>query len=247
MKKTLSVKSLKIYFYTFILCITALTATAVPTVSDSEFVNLHSSHQGIDLSLSTSAITVLPEHELTNIGRKFLQPPKSTLGSKTTGLPTSRSLPNAPAAALLGLVGFLCVTGVKDRKEWLTALATLIWLTQAGITALPDFISNYQEKKYTKHSPCVERACAYLFENSSRLRSEVEGSKYASLLHHLSSIPDRHSSATSNINISQPAILSERDTLSLHIHCTAVKSAQFTCFSPAFIFSNLSRGPPVDA
>ena len=226
------------------MCITATAVRAAPTVGASEVVSLYSCGQGSNVSLSAPAMAVSSEEELASIGRKFLQPPRDISDINNIRLSGSKSLPNVPAAVLLVLVGFLCVSGVKDRKEWLTALTAMLWLSQAGVTALPNFISNYQAKKHTSHLSCLEKSNVYLFANSSRLRSEVEGSEYINLIHHLSSIPDDHDSATYNIDTAQPAIVFERDMPNLHIHCTAVKAEQFTCFSPAFIFSNQSRGPP---
>lgn len=237
-------KPLNIFFCTFMLCVTATAVIAVPTVGDSGPVSLSIPDQGRNMSLSTSAMTISSEPELASIGKKFLQPPNIISGMKNTDLRVDRSLPSVPAAVLLGLVGFLCVTGIKDRKEWLTALATIIWLSQTGITAIPKLLPNHQIKKHTKHSSCLEKGDAYLLENSSRLRSEVEGSEYINLIHYLSSIPDGHSSATDNIDTAQPAIVFKRSALNLHLHCSAVAAEQFTCFSPAFIFSNQSRGPP---
>lgn len=235
-------KSLKIYFYILFVCVAATAVLAAPTVGTCEFVVARSIGHSGNVSLSASALAVSSEHELSSIGKAFLQPPNIISGIRNTSLPANKSLPNAPAAVLLGLVGFLCVTAVKDRKEWLTALAAVLWLGQAGLTALPNIISHHQTKNQTQQLSYQLRGS--ILENSSRLRSEVEGSEYISLLHHLNSIPDDHSSAIS-FDTSQPAIVSRRDTLNVHLNCTATQAEQFTCFSPAFIFSNLSRGPPI--
>ena len=237
-------KSLKICFCILFVCAVATAVTAVPTVGTCEFVIAHSIDHSGNVSLPVPALTVSSEHELSHIGKAFLQPPNIISGIRNTSLPANKSLPNAPAAVLLGLVGFLCVTAVKDRKEWLAALAAVLWLGQAGLTALPNFISHHQTKNQIQQLSYQLRGS--ILENSSRLRSEVEGSEYISLLHHLSSIPDDHSNAIS-FDTSQPVIVSKRDTLNIHLDCKAVQAEQFTCFSPAFIFNNLSRGPPMFA
>ena len=240
-------KLLKIYFCIFILCITAATVTAVPVAGTSVLVSSLGSYPGGDLSLSAPVMLTSSEHELASIAKKFLQPPCIISDAKPTSSPDNKSLPGVPSAVLLGLIGFLCVTGVKDRKEWLTALAMVLWLSMAGIIALPNLISHCQAKKQAKHSSCLEKSYACLFENSSRLRSEVEGSKYIGLLHYLSSIPDSLSRATSNLNTSQPAIVTKRDVFYVCTNCTAVQAEQFTFFSLAFIFNSLPRGPPLFA
>ncbi len=184
-----------------------------------------------------------------------------------------KALPAVPAGAFLALSGFLCVSLVKDRKVWLASLAGLLWVSQAGIQALPQLTLRLIHRNHNNQMYSAELACPYSPEHSGRLRSDVEGTQYIGLLHHLAGIPRPQSA----LNFTQPdrinaqafcrlagrkvcafaryshkqplphlsAIIPGQYSLNSQLNCSVAKAEQFIRFSPAFIFERLARGPPL--
>jgi hypothetical protein len=175
-------------------------------------------------------------------------------------------LPAVPAAIFIALIGFLCVSFVKDRRVWLAALAALLWAGQAGIQAVPQLALRLSHRNHNRQQLDTKLAYPYYLNNSSRRRSDIEGTQYIGLLHHLAGIPDstmsllllqesrevttqlcyrlNPSKNTSSFQ-SQFAFLSEQYGLNSLFNCLAARVKQFISFSPAFIFENLARGPPI--
>ena len=158
-------------------CNKNLVAAAVPPSSDAHTLSI----------TETSQITELSNSHLAAIGIEILKPPAEFTDSQTTGL---KNLPPVPAALFMVLTGFLCVSLVKDRRFWLAALVGLLWAGQAGIQALPQLATHLSFKKHIQQKSPVSTICLHQFENSGRLRSEIEGTQYISLLRHLAGIPD---------------------------------------------------------
>lgn len=48
-----------------------------------------------------------------------------------------KSLPAAPGAFLMVMVGFVCVLLVRDRRTWLAVPTCLLWVGRAGVSFLP--------------------------------------------------------------------------------------------------------------
>jgi len=148
-----------------------------------------------------SQVTELCNSHLLAIASEFQKPPVSF-----TDLPSApvgaKSLPPVPGALLMVLTGFLYVSLVKDCKVWLAALAGLLWAGQAGIAAMPQLAARLSSKKHIQQKSPVNTVCLYQFENSYRLRSDIEGTEYIGLLAHLAGIPD------SRMPLSLPASLS---------------------------------------
>jgi len=175
---------------------------------------------------------------LAGVAVEFLKPPAAFTDSPA--LPVgAKSLPAVPGALLMVLTGFLCVSLVKDRKVWLAALAGLLWVGQTGIQAVPQLALRLSHRNHTEQQLDAELTYPYYLENSNRLRSDIEGTQYIGLLHHLAGIPQ----ATMSF-LSPSAIISEQYSLNSLLNCLTLRVEQFTYFSPAFIFDNLARGPP---
>lgn len=211
--------------------------------------------------------------ELANLSRELLKPPTDTAGLTNPMANRIKPLPAAPAAILMVLIGFLCVSLVRDRRVWLTGLAGLLWIGSAGVHAVPQLALRLSHKNHSRQQLCAELSYPYYLENSHRLRCDVEGTQYIGLLHYLAGIPDTGSAFTNTrlgalITFSQPrqklyskvlsypykntypylsAIISEQYSLNSLFKCLASKAKQFICFSPAFIFDELARGPPLFA
>jgi hypothetical protein len=241
-------------------------------------------------------ITGLYNPRLAAIAAEFNKPPVSFTGAPPTAN-TIKSLPGVPGTFLMVFVGFLCVSLVKDRRIWLATLAGLLWAGQAGFAALPQLTSQLAGKRQSEqqYSPDVARLCEP--EHPCRLRSDIEGTSYISLLRHLAGIPGvavsllpriavrdklqrEYKKMTSQFccrteypNISAQGICHTKTFALLfegNLHpinhyfgkaphlaltglssciiratnCLAPRVEQPVCFSPAFIFANLARGPP---
>jgi hypothetical protein len=180
-----------------------------------------------------------------------------------------KSLPAVPTAILMVMFGFVCVSLVKDRRLWLLALTGILSVGHTGIQTLPQWFLRLTYRNHIHQKPFAPSACLYFTENSRRLRSDIDGSQYIGLLHHLAGIPKAKSVST----ITQPrqanaltscreifvkvftyshqntrpdisAIIHEKYSLYLLSKCLTLKAEQLVCFSRAFIFEQLARGPP---
>ena len=209
--------------------------------------------------------------ELANLAKEFLRPPESSAGLSDLRSNSIKPLPAVPATVLMLLTGFLCVSFYRDRKFWLTALVGLIWAGQAGLQAFPHLAMRISNKINNRRQIRANLICPYYLENSHRLRCDIEGTEYIGLLHHLAGIPANISvynikardgliTSTQNqrrlcgssgtrpyklTHTTQSAVISEQYTLNLLFNRLAYRARQFTCFSPAFIFNMIPRGPPL--
>ena len=250
-----------------ILLVAATAANGAPTVAtDNTVVST------VQMASDTPAV-IVPTNEavgpidakLANLGREFLQPPTGFAGLSNTQGNYVKPLPAVPAAVLMVLSGFICISLVRDRRVWLAALAGLLWAGQTGIQALPQLALRLSHGNHSKQQLCAELAYPHYLENSNRLRSDIEGTQYIGLLHHLAGIPDRpttflqprlsflrkQESRTANYRLltaedaPQFTIINLLSCLFPATNCLASRAEQCVCFSPAFIFANLARGPPI--
>ncbi len=206
----------------------------------------------------TSQVSEPCNSHLAAIAAEFLKPPVSF--TNLPGPPVgAKSLPPVPGALLMVLTGFLYVSLVKDRKVWLAALAGLLWAGQTGIQALPQLAAHLSSKKHIQRKSPVSTVCLHQLENFGRLRSDIEGTQYIGLLHHLAGIPHRKNvsqfcfrsgySPTSvrtadKLRVPQFAVLSFSFHLIQATNCSAARAEQSVYFPQALIFAQLPRGPP---
>ncbi len=153
-------------------------------------------------------------------------------------------LPAAPAAAAMAIVGFLCVSLARDRRAWLALAGGLIWLGQSGAATLPQ---------------AMRRVCSGVMQQTSQASSCMgphtalqdacsrgQDISYLGLLRKL----DDHSGYSSTLcipcaSIAQSAIITSSAVFARPATVSpAAAVVDFVVFSPAFIFSNLSRSPP---
>jgi len=191
------------------------------------------------------------DSHLARAAAEFLKPPPAFTGSTATPI-GAKTLPAVPGALLMGLTGFLCVSLVKDRRFWLAALTGLLWVGQTGIQAVPQLAMHLGHRNHIEQQLLsAELTYPYYLENS-RTRSDVDGTQYIGLLHHLAGIPNSTMSLLSQVSSQtedefrapQFAIIGLSSHLIPATNCLAAKVEQFIYFSPAFIFDNLARGPP---
>ena len=256
-----------------LLLVTATVTKAGPTISNyhESFVARAvspTSEAHISFVHKTSIIIEPSNAHLANIGVELLQPP-ADLRSSTVG---AKILPPIPAALFMVLTGFLCVSLVKDRRLWLAALTSLLWAGQAGFNAIPQLAAHMNPQKHNQRKTTDNTACLYRIKDCCRLRSDIEGTKYIGLIHHLAAIPDGTMSllfpaslaslqaqrniliaphkrvvsarTRSNAGVSKFAITHFSSLLNPAVICPAVKAEQYIHFPPVSTFAQLARGPP---
>jgi hypothetical protein len=223
------------------------------------------------VALDVTQITEYGDSCLATVAAEFLKPPAgfTDLAVSSSSIYV-KSLPAVPGALFMVLTGLLCVSLVKERRVWLTALAGILWAGQAGVQALPRLALHLCHRTHTGQHLSPRPAQFYLLEDTARTRSDIEGTAYIGLLHHLAGIPHPNSASnrchTTFITLSQhhqqvfgrafshpnkntfpplSAIIPEQHSLNALSNCLASTARQFICFSPAFIFAQLPRGPPL--
>jgi len=232
-------------------------------------------------ALETSQITGSDDCHLAGIAAEFLKPPVGFTDSLSPSI-HAKPLPAVPAAFFMALIGFICVSLVKDRRVWIAALTGLLWAGQTGIQAIPQLALRLSHANLSNKRFSAEVAYSNYLLNSDRPRSDIEGTRYIGLLHYLAGIPDSttllsrmmsflqnlsragsreqesaktatqvccrlNPSKNTNSFQSQSAFLSEQYSSNTLLACLAPKAGQILCFSPAFIFCQLPRGPPIPA
>lgn len=183
----------------------------------------------------------------------------------------AKTLPAVPGAVFMAIIGFMCVSLVRDRRVWLSVCVGIIVFSQAGVKTLPKLTARLARGRL-----CNEQASAVVAVNSLHVDdsfnwlSDQPDRQYIALLHRLAASPDHDYAFTAIIpgprrlnlppGLSDPAGLYVRQgTISsppiMPVHASSnllagrflEQIASYSCFSPAFIFSNLARGPPLPA
>jgi hypothetical protein len=231
------------------------TLHAAPTIGDSNAkisqAVLPCSDGGKACDSEVSLLSGTADTALAKVAVDILKPPAGFINPSALP-PGARPLPAVPAAIFMCLTGFLCVTLVRDRKAWLAALTTILWASQVGITVLPKVTSYLIHKKQTKQS-FSNLTYTYKLENADRLRCDLDGTQYIGLLHHLEGIPTKirntkhgicHTTLVPSV-VEGYALNTVFPYLNESLNCLAIEVRQFVCFSPAFIFESIPRGPPI--
>lgn len=191
--------------------------------------------------------------------KEFFSPPASFVqfGNKLEA--GVRALPAIPETIFMALFGFLCVFFVKDRRVCLAALAGLLWAGQTGFTIVPKLVLSLTGKNYSHRQPSQLSSKLYL-KNSSEFWCNNKETQYIGLLRHLDGIPALKDAfkglypkviGTKNVynfdtnpNWFEAVIPSQ--TSDFLLRCLVKRTDHILYFSPAFLFDNLARGPPVE-
>jgi len=196
---------------------------------------------------------------LTNLGREFLQPPASLAGLSNEQDNPVKPLPAVPTAMLMVLMGFICVSLVRDRRIYLAALAALLCAGHAGLRAVPQLGLHLCHRAHTNHHLWARPAQFFLPKDATRPRCDIEGTRYIGLLHHLAGMPNSNvSQLCCRFRHSSISVQSEDEfrshqfaitkLLSYLIQatssCSTLTFERSVCLTLAFIFQNFSRGPP---
>jgi len=195
--------------------------------------------------------------QMSELAKAILQPPLSD--SRSTA-PDGHYLPAVPPAIAMTLTGFMCISLIRDRRAWLAVLAGLLWVGQTGINALPELTSHLSRRVHTCQPVDATLAAPYPLGGCFYPDSYSKEIRYTGLLHHLAGIPRNTSAFTNNCEILtrhfpsiagkdtrvlHHAILKAQFVLSELSSCLVSGTGQFVCFTPAFTFCQLPRGPPI--
>ena len=197
---------------------------------------------GIAISTPLNDILKPAGAELASLGREFSQPPQNLAGSLDHQNNSVRSLPAVPATVLMLLSGFLCVSLYRDRRIWLMGLMGILWASQVGFQIIPRLAHRF-EQKHIKKQICAKQTQSHCIKHAKILSSDIKRTKYIGMLHYLAGLPKAKSQ--SNLLYTPQAVIPNQDAPVPLFVCPARATRQFSYFSPAFIFNNLARGPPV--
>jgi len=71
------------------------------------------------------------------VATELLEPPMDIAQESALSSPSLRSLPTVPRPLLMAVVGFLCISLVRDRRVWLTVAASVFSFGQHWLDAVP--------------------------------------------------------------------------------------------------------------
>ena len=256
---------IKLLYILLVLCCIVSTANAMPAVKFHSADVAYSSgnftpKNNVLMPACNFAVKEPLNFDLPLIQSDFLKPPVSSAEHNKLLLKGANSLPAVPAAVFMTFIGFLCVSWVKDRKTWLALLASVLWLGHAGILAVPHLALSMCQRTHLNNHAIVKEGHSHVLESKKRLRFDINGAKYISLLHYLEGLPKNKrvlqfhrlinslnisAQAENILNMSQPAVVSSFTYFDNINNCAVAKTAQNSFFKPAFIFENLARGPPL--
>ncbi|MBN1788220.1 MAG: hypothetical protein JW806_07475 [Sedimentisphaerales bacterium] len=253
-------------------------ASAAPSINNETALSSLNALQSVNTSVhfdsQLTGIAASAQSRLAEIGEEFTKPSIIISGSTGTSQTSTRSLPAIPATFFMVLTGFFCVSLVKDRKAWVTALTGVLYFGLAGINAIPQLLPHHNIREEIKHSSSWESAHKLELENSLSRSLDAQGIQFTGLLHRLASIPDSDGFVIIDRLIKPAGIQSlakkalmvwrieyvhtrKADVLSLIsaiIHnlynlnlspdCLAVKTGQQVYFSSEFSISYRPHGPP---
>jgi hypothetical protein len=148
-------------------------------------------------------------------------------------------LPATPASGLLTLVGFICISLIRNRRIWLAGFAGLSLAGQTGTQAVVSSSRNDDSqargnlfRSYPRGLTLPNTAGVFAFPQKDIPRVNFTHTAF-------------RTAAGSDYHCSYPAVLNlvlRPDSNGL---CLVSGTRQFVCFSPALIFCRMPRGPPI--
>jgi len=156
--------------------------------------------------------------------------------------PTSVSamlLPATPASGLLTLVGFMCISLIRDRRIWLAGFAGLSLVGQTGTQAVVSSSRNDDSqgmvnlfRSYPKGLTLPNTAGVFAFSQKNIPRVSFTHKVFGA-------------APGSDYHWSYSAVLNSVLRPDSNALCLVSGTRQFVCFSPALIFCRRPRGPPI--
>ena len=166
------------------------------------------------------------------VATELLEPPMDVAQESALSAPSVRSLPTVPRPLLMAVVGFLCISLVRDRRVWLTVAASVFSLGQHWLDAVPAWCHAPRSRRQLQQS-AVGVALPLL-----RLRTALcIGTKSPAAR----DFSEKRDTDRESVVIVEPQV-SDRLTRSF---ASAVEMAILPWSQPDF--PQLARGPPVAA
>jgi hypothetical protein len=159
------------------------------------------------------------------------------MGERTTVY--SMFLPATPASSLLTLVGFICISLIRDRRIWLAGFAGLSLIGQKGTQAVVSSSRNDDSQagtnlplSYIRSQILPNNAGVFAFS-----QKDITSANFTRIAFRTAagSVNKWYYSAVLN-SVPRP------DSSAL---CLVSGTRQSDCFQPALIFSLMPRGPPI--
>ena len=92
--------------------------------------------ESIEFRLGTVSVAGGDYSPLAAVAVEFHKPSVRYPGASSPAIVT-KSLPAVPGPLLMVVVGFVCVSVVRDRRTWLAVVTCLRWAGQSGFSLLP--------------------------------------------------------------------------------------------------------------
>lgn len=159
------------------------------------------------------------------------------VGDQTTVY--SMFLPATPASSLLTLVGFICISLIRDRRIWLASFAGLSMIGQKGTQAVVSSSQNDDNQAGT-NLPLSYAQSAILQNNAGIFNFSQKDIPSVDFTHIVS-----RTAVGSVYHWSYSAVLNlvlRPDSSTLRL---VSGTRQSVCFQPALIFCMMPRGPPI--
>lgn len=218
----------------------ALPATARPTWSSEEL--FYSSSCAVAAgSEQCSPAYYLSSADNSEISRlAILYPATMDVPTSEPMTVSAMLLPATPASGLLTLVGFICISLIRDRRIWLAGFAGLSLVGQTGTQADVSSSRNDDSQargnlfgRYPKGLTLPNTAGVFAFSQ----KDIIPRVNFTNTALHTAPGSVHHSSYSAVLNL-----VLRPDSNGL---CLVSGTRQFVCFSPALIFCRMPRGPPI--
>jgi hypothetical protein len=207
-----------------------------PTAIQSDSIILSKSEL-LSSHTQVSNVSTAQESSLELLSTEAIDFSSSSFKLHSSTISSAKSLPAIPGAMFMVLVGFLCVSFVRDSRFWLAMLFGLASLGQAVFTALPHWAWKVRSKRQIKHY-APDATYASELKDSASLLDRLEGTP-DSLRNTRYAIRNTGKAPRFVITWSWPCV---SDAQALYL---AIQTKKPVCFYPAFIFADLPRGPPI--
>lgn len=188
------------------------------SVNSAEHFTFSENHNSLEIQKT-------PDHQLLTIGKQIRKPYISFTASVASRHNYTKSLPALPATILLVMVGFFCVSFVKDRRFWIALSACLLWAALAGVQSVPKLAKQISSRSHNVRNFSPQTAGFHQTEQTNKTNPYIPLTTY-----------------TAQTGIIIPFTL----LFSANIRLT-VTAEHIVCFTPAFIFTIKPRAPPLQA
>jgi len=248
-------------------------AYTAPTINHgqpkSPAIQLAASASKISVYTDETSYATESIHEPAEIDFSFMRPSVFLPETISKSSPNVRTLPAVPGAIFMTLMGVFCILFFQERRTLVTVLAGIVILSQYGIKSLPKLTSRLTHGKIITGLPDGENSFGFHNRPSNHPAGRSDSIEFIGLLHRLAtSTPDdvplhyRKRGNSISASIVGKYLSPEKESVRTgatpfaltllvnHVYPNSLikhwikRSKSIPVFSPAFMFDNLSRGPP---